>query len=99
MASIADPLGFERLLRGICPDLEVELAPFPDHFEYNPTDAEKLARRAGSRPIVTTEKDAEKLDGFEALRDRTWVVAFGVDAPLPDALTERLGGIFEDRSA
>ena len=45
------------------------LRPFPDHHAYGDADAERLldeAQRTGL-PLVTTEKDAVKLGGTEAL--------------------------------
>jgi tetraacyldisaccharide 4'-kinase len=35
---------------------------FPDHHEYDARDAERIFRAAGQLPIVTTAKDAVKLD-------------------------------------
>ncbi|NNM34972.1 MAG: hypothetical protein HKO53_17980, partial [Gemmatimonadetes bacterium] len=95
VASTADPSGFLRLVRATRPDLDVELAPYPNHFEYGPEEARDLVRRAGQRSILTTEKDAVKLDSFEALRERAWVVGFGVAEPLPSALTTRLERVLE----
>lgn len=95
VASTADPAGFRRMIRATRPDLEVELAPFPDHHGYRADEVVELARRAGERPILTTEKDGVKLASFQPLRDRTWVVGFGVVGPLPDELTSRLQRVVE----
>jgi len=49
---------------------EVVLVAHADHHEFSELDARSARRRAGSRPIVVTEKDAVKLERFaEALGD------------------------------
>lgn len=45
----------------------MDVLAFPDHHPYREGDVEEILRRAGGRVIVTTEKDAVKLDVF---RDR-----------------------------
>ncbi len=42
-----------------------ELVGFPDHHEFTAADAERLARAAGGRTLVVTEKDAVKLVELE----------------------------------
>ena len=40
--------------------------PFPDHHSYSPSDLqgiERKAREAGAQVVVTTQKDAVKLNG------------------------------------
>jgi tetraacyldisaccharide 4'-kinase len=59
-AGIARPADFFEQATGAGARL-AETVAFPDHFDYRQTDAEALLRRAGSRPIVTTAKDAVKL--------------------------------------
>jgi tetraacyldisaccharide 4'-kinase len=46
---------------------EVELAAFPDHYDYREADARALRARAGGRAIVITEKDAVKLSAHAAV--------------------------------
>jgi tetraacyldisaccharide 4'-kinase len=41
---------------------DVELVAFPDHHTFTPADARALRRRAETRTLVVTEKDAVKLE-------------------------------------
>ncbi|MCG6988355.1 MAG: tetraacyldisaccharide 4'-kinase [Gemmatimonadetes bacterium] len=41
---------------------DVELMAFPDHHGFTPADIRALRRRAGTRTLVVTEKDAVKLE-------------------------------------
>ncbi len=63
VAGIGRPEDFARQLTEAL-DGEVELASFPDHHEYTARDVEALAARAKGRTLVTTEKDAVKLEAF-----------------------------------
>ncbi|MBI4521213.1 MAG: tetraacyldisaccharide 4'-kinase [Gemmatimonadetes bacterium] len=56
----------------------VELLRFPDHHKYTLADAAAIRRRAGSRTIVTTEKDAVKLAPFADVLGDTRVLALEV---------------------
>lgn len=63
VASIAAPETFEGLVRqatGQAP----ELLTFRDHHVYREADARAIRARAGARTVVTTEKDAVKLEAF-----------------------------------
>jgi tetraacyldisaccharide 4'-kinase len=53
---------------------EPELMAFPDHHRYSRDDVGSIARRSGSRPVVTTEKDAMKLAAFPELPPGTRVL-------------------------
>jgi len=61
--SIAQPESFRDLLAGFDP-AHLKLVAFPDHFPYDNRIQEILVRRAGAEGaiLVTTEKDAVKLD-------------------------------------
>ena len=62
---------------------EVVLVAHADHHEFSELDARSARRRAGSRPIVVTEKDAVKLERFaEALGDKAGIRRYGA-ATLP----------------
>jgi tetraacyldisaccharide-1-P 4'-kinase len=68
---------------------------FPDHHEYDARDAERIYRAAGRLPIITTAKDALKLETLIA-RERLWVLEQEVrieagEAELIGLLEERLG--------
>ena len=79
-----------------------EVRPFPDHHPY--TEAEIAALQAQAKVhglrLITTEKDAVRLSGFQARQViLTLPVHLQVDAPetlralLPAALAKRRGGI------
>jgi len=76
--------------------LGVELVAFPDHFVYGPEQAALLRRRGGARTLVTTEKDAVKLEGVEgllgdvrvAVQEVEWEEGWGA---LRSHLEERIG--------
>jgi tetraacyldisaccharide 4'-kinase len=55
---------------------------FPDHHEYSPRDVEMVrgaAARQGIRLIVTTEKDAVKVEPLMRSEDQFWAVRLGTD--------------------
>jgi len=45
----------------------IELLAFPDHHEFTPDDVKAMRARAGERTVVVTEKDAVKLQPYEAV--------------------------------
>jgi tetraacyldisaccharide 4'-kinase len=53
---------------------EPELMAFPDHHPFSRDDVASIARRRGSRAVVTTEKDAMKLGAFAELLPGTLVL-------------------------
>jgi tetraacyldisaccharide 4'-kinase len=63
VTSVAQPRGFVTLLaeQGIP---EVDLLAFPDHHPYEDADVGEIRTRAGERTVVTTEKDAVKLEAW-----------------------------------
>jgi len=66
---IGDPDSFENLIssNGINAGLSFK---FPDHHHYTPADLENIVRRAkekGIDTVITTEKDAARLDELGAL--------------------------------
>jgi tetraacyldisaccharide 4'-kinase len=60
VAGVARPEAFRASVRGVVSGA-VELLAFGDHHDYSRTDATRIRRQAGSRALVTTEKDAVKL--------------------------------------
>jgi tetraacyldisaccharide 4'-kinase len=94
VASIAHPHGFVDMLREAGFGDGVELAAFSDHHPYTGSDVRNLLNRAGGRRIVTTEKDAVKLGGFDAMLEANpepRVLALEVrPAPGVDRLLDRL---------
>ncbi len=84
VASVARPQGVERLVReavGAGPG--IELLSFPDHHPYTAGDLAQVGARAQTRRIVTTEKDAVKL------QDLPGHLAPGAPEPLVLALAVR----------
>ncbi|MEM9896913.1 MAG: tetraacyldisaccharide 4'-kinase, partial [Bacteroidota bacterium] len=65
VAGIADDSHFFKYLKSKY--AEVETMSFPDHYRYTLNDVKKLAEKLDGRLLLTTEKDAVKLEKFEAL--------------------------------
>ncbi|MDE0394400.1 MAG: tetraacyldisaccharide 4'-kinase [Gammaproteobacteria bacterium] len=66
VASVAEPCSFLALVRarlGEAPEARL----YPDHHLYTRDDAARIARQAEGRAVVTTEKDAVKLEAFAEL--------------------------------
>jgi len=86
VASVAEPDSFVGLVAD-----RVEGAPevltFPDHHPYGKPDVEAIARRAGGRTVVTTEKDAVKLEPFRHLLPNARVLPL---TPRPGSLGTRI---------
>lgn len=61
VSSVAGPEEFHRLLERGSPELRIDQFVFPDHHEYSGSELTAIARRAGTRTVVTTEKDSVKL--------------------------------------
>lgn len=62
LSGLADPVSFHDLLRDLGAADVVPL-PFPDHHAYGPADYRRIVEAAsGAGAVVTTEKDAVKLD-------------------------------------
>jgi tetraacyldisaccharide 4'-kinase len=53
---------------------DIELVAFADHHAYDGADAERIRRRARGRPVVTTEKDAVKLERWHTELGETFVL-------------------------
>jgi tetraacyldisaccharide 4'-kinase len=63
LSSLGNPAGFEEMLAGL--GAEVVPARYPDHYHYNKAELQReveRARAAGCEMIVTTEKDAVKIE-------------------------------------
>jgi len=90
MAGIGNPGAFWATLRGLGVAELVE-APFPDHHFYQQPDiagAVKLAVERGCGAVVTTEKDAVRLELWPAGGPPLWVLGIelmfsGPEPPLP----------------
>lgn len=87
VAAIAEP---ELFLEGArrAGALVEEALFYPDHHAYTSEDGEEIARRAGGRAVVVTEKDAVKLSGQLGVRE-VWALLQSV---VPEAGEEALMG-------
>lgn len=81
VAGIAAPDKFFSMLRTA--GLTIETCPLPDHHAYS-----ILPWPAGTADVVTTEKDATKLDPQRTGSTRVWVVP--LDLALPQTLIKEL---------
>jgi tetraacyldisaccharide 4'-kinase len=81
VAGIAAPERFYAMLEAA--GLKLRRLPLPDHFDYA-----TLPWPAGTAEVVTTEKDAVKLDPGRLGATRVWVV--GLDFRLPPPLLDDL---------
>ncbi len=97
LAGIARPEAFERTLA----DAGVTIADrmrFPDHHVYTDTDAKRInewARSAGLDAVVTTEKDAVKLERLQA----KWLVpilTLRVEIDLLDGGDKMVGDLIDE---
>ena len=52
----------------------VDMLSFADHYRFTEDDVTAVRERAGSRPILVTEKDAVKLTSFAGLMTPCYVV-------------------------
>jgi tetraacyldisaccharide 4'-kinase len=67
VSGIANPATFFRGLTERYPDADLDTLVFPDHHDFSENDIGTIKTRAGSRNIITTEKDAVRLlDYFRA---------------------------------
>ncbi len=64
VAGVGDPEGFSRIL-GEATGRGGELLTFPDHHDYGWEDVALIRAAARGRTVVTTEKDAVKLEAFK----------------------------------
>jgi tetraacyldisaccharide 4'-kinase len=81
VAGLAAPEKFFTMLRAA--GLAIEPRPLPDHHAYD-----TLPWPAGTADVVTTEKDAVKIDPARRGETRVWVVP--LDLALPAALVGEL---------
>jgi tetraacyldisaccharide 4'-kinase len=78
-SGIASPHAFERTIEALGAKV-LGHAVFPDHHLYRATDLQEVARRAntcGADRMVTTAKDAVKLEGLPE-STRFWVLEIGL---------------------
>jgi tetraacyldisaccharide 4'-kinase len=64
VSGIANPAVFFGQLEMQYPDAVIERTSFPDHHAFSEKDIRNILRKAGSRAIVTTEKDSVRLISY-----------------------------------
>jgi tetraacyldisaccharide 4'-kinase len=91
LASVANPESFQVGVSLVL-QREVELLAFPDHHDYSSSDAARVQGVAAGRAIVTTEKDAVKLESFLDELPETHVFCLGL-RPSPEAESALRGSL------
>ena len=100
-SGIGNPAGFERSLKEYLGD-PLALEVFEDHHWYSDSDLhrlERLAKNSGAEYLVTTQKDAVRLEGVKGLAgldSRVPIVALTVSVEVIDGeehLRNRLEGL------
>jgi tetraacyldisaccharide 4'-kinase len=93
-ALVRDAIGREAIAREMPGQVSpgtLEACAFPDHHEYTRVDAERIARTARGRTVVTTEKDAVKLVEFSDLLPDVRVL--GLDVVVESGETRLRGAL------
>lgn len=78
VAGIGDPESFSRVLRDAT-GRGGDLLPYPDHHDYSWADVQAFMDLAGSRTLVTTEKDAVRLEPYKKQLKGLKVLRLGVE--------------------
>jgi len=73
VCGVARPDAFAAAVRDAV-QRDVDLLAFEDHHAYDAEDVERIRRRAHGRAVVTTEKDAVKLEGWCGELGETFVL-------------------------
>jgi tetraacyldisaccharide 4'-kinase len=95
VCGIANPLSFAETLRTLNP-ARSNLISFPDHHEYTPKDIQKIEQTAsdtGADMIITTEKDAPKLNLINILP----VLSLAIELRLVKPSAEKLIDIIRQK--
>ena len=74
---IGDPESFKKLISGLGVRVG-SFSIFPDHYRYSQSDLEKIiqdAQVSGAGVLITTEKDAARLEGLNACGERILVAS------------------------
>lgn len=66
LTGIASPRQMAHDLRNVLPD--IELMSFTDHHNFSPAEIEQIRSQTTGRTILTTEKDATRLQGLENVK-------------------------------
>lgn len=75
---------------------------YRDHYDYSERDAQEIARAAhelGAEIVLTTEKDAVKLERYSALRTLLHVLTVQVEIPEMEQFLEIIRRKAQSKSA
>jgi tetraacyldisaccharide 4'-kinase len=64
VSGIANPAGFFGQIETQYPEAVIEQCVFPDHHDFSEKDVRNILKKAGSRTILTTEKDGVRLFSY-----------------------------------
>lgn len=87
-SGLGDNSSFFRMLRDVGADV-VRTCEFPDHHRYRREDLRRVTSFQDVEMVVTTEKDAVKIDGMEAA-DNLFYLSIEAEIENQDALIEHL---------
>ncbi|MBI5826676.1 MAG: tetraacyldisaccharide 4'-kinase [Deltaproteobacteria bacterium] len=88
--AIANPESFFSTLEGLGAEVTDNIR-FPDHHGYTQTDLDAvMGRQQGSQMIITTEKDAVKIEGLNVPKAAVYALAIDVDTKERDRLKRLL---------
>ncbi len=87
-SGLGDNSSFFRLLQEIGADV-VRTVEFPDHYRYRGEDLRRMESYADVEMVVTTEKDAVKIDGT-GVRDTLFFLLIEAQIENEDALIEQV---------
>ncbi len=93
-AGLGDNRSFFELLKELGAHIE-HAVEFPDHHAYSAHDIERLVSAKGAEMLVTTEKDAVKLDRSEIPENVYYLAVEAVverEEELVELIVQRLGG-------
>jgi tetraacyldisaccharide 4'-kinase len=89
-SGLGDNSSFFRLLQEIGADV-VRTVEFPDHYRYHREDLRRIESLQGVEMVITTEKDAVKIDGT-GVRDNLFSLLIEAEIENEDALLEQVCG-------
>lgn len=95
VCGIANPSSFAETLQTLKPT-KLNIISFPDHHEYTLKDIEKIKQTAVEKSvdvIITTEKDAPKLDSIDACP----VLALAIELRLVEPSAKRLVEFIQEK--
>ena len=89
-SGLGDNGSFFRMLEDLGADL-ARTVEFPDHYRYRKEDLRRMESLPGVEMLVTTEKDAVKIEGTH-VRDNLFALVIEAQIENEDALIDRVWG-------